>query len=257
MISRGAGGHDILDKSGDRAAAVVINHKELVVLHGIDDPFHIGSRKFVHQRGRKQSRKRFCNNDAARSGGFIRFDIIDQKGGGLLQNHVDHIRLLIAEDHDLRHVKQSARQRIRSDDAGENRSVRDERTCFLDRLHIQSRTGGSDRRYGERLRVLFRFDDSADHSGNLVVADLDLRAERLRFDGKIHHADRSGAVDTVCDPFHALGLQITARNQLLYRDSHQLNRRKGEHRHRRLDRSRSQCLHPLFHIHSEKSSEYR
>ena len=136
MICRGAGGYDILDQPRNRTAAVVINHKKFVVLHGIDNSLHIGRRKFTHQRGREQSRKRLCDDDAARAGGFIRFDIIDQKGGGFLQNRVDHIRLLIAENHDLRHVKQPARQGIRSDDTGKNRSVRDERTCFLNRLHI-------------------------------------------------------------------------------------------------------------------------
>ena len=91
-------------------AAIMINNDEIIVLHSLHQPLHIGGGELFRQGRGQKPRHRLRQDDSVCTGLFVRLAVLYQKRRGLLHHQMHHVRLVIAFHHDLRHVQKPGSQ---------------------------------------------------------------------------------------------------------------------------------------------------
>ena len=243
----------IVELARDGVAAVVVAEDEGVVLHRVADLLDIGEGELGVHRGGQQAGEGFRHNDAGSADRLIRLDVIDEEGGAFFEDGVDHVGVVVAEDHRVRNADEAACQREGPDDARKDGAVGDEFARLPDGVDIQPGAAGAHSGDGEGVRLFLGLADVADDGGDLIVGNARLGAEGFRLDRKVHHADCRAGIHTVGDHLHPLGLEGAVHDQLLDGDAHQLGGGEREDRHRFLDRGGLDVLQPLLHVHENRS----
>ena len=233
----------------------MVDDDVLARLHGVDDGLGVRVRELARELGRDEARGRLGHDEAVRARVAVRPGVGDDELRRLFQDGLDHRRVGDAGHHDLRHADQAARQRVRADDAGQHRPVGDALFGLLDGVDVDLRAAGAYLRHAQRLRVVERVDDGVAHRRDGVVVHLDARAEALRLDRQVHHAQRRQRGQAVGQDLHALGQRVAVAEELADVDAHQLDHREREDRDGLLDRVADDVLFPLQHVHSGKPSK--
>ena len=216
----------------------MIDHDEVLILYRLVDALAVRLGEFRVQLRRKQTGKRFSHDNAVCTGGLLVCgDVLDEEFGALVQQNVNHIRILVAQDHCLGYVHQAACQRERTDYTCKYRTIRNHLGCLADCFDVNAGTARADFRNLQLSRLILIGNNGANDIRNLVVGNLNLRAEALRLNGQIHQRNGCRGIHAVSNQLHAACLHVTAGDQLLYRNVHQLDCRKGQNRHCLLDRS--------------------
>jgi len=109
----------------ERVSAVVVDHAEPIILHGLNDPAHITAREGLAHARRKQPCGGLRNDQAVCARGFEGRCIVADERSRFLENEMRLLRLHQAFDHDFGHVHQSAGQRERADRPREEGPVAD------------------------------------------------------------------------------------------------------------------------------------
>ena len=237
---------DICDvpKKGLHHAAVVIDHHKPCLLCRLADPFHIRHRELSEKPRREKSGCRFCHDNAVGSCLLKSSGVIAEKSCHLLQHRLHHLRLLVAEDHDLCHVQKPSGQGVRADHACKYRPVLCHFCNLPDAFQALPGPACPHFRHLQCLRLFFLLDDGCRHGRYLLAAVAHRTSESLRLHGQVHQPQHGCHVKSVRNRLHALRLQLAAPYCLLHRVSRDLDAREGKHRKRPFPALADHILHP-------------
>ena len=181
-----SGGYNGVGHQKHVVAAVVVDHNEIVGLNAFNDASDIGCGKLSCQRRREHTGQGLGHHDTACTDGLVGTDVVDQELRGLFEYRVNHVRLVVAENHGLADVQKTASQRVRPDHAAENRAVSNQLNGLCNGIDIDARPRSPDGRDDQSLGIGLVRDDPALHGGNLVIRKADCGAEGLRFHRQVH-----------------------------------------------------------------------
>ena len=231
-------------------AAVVVDKSEFVGLDRFHDLADVGVGELLGHGGAEQAAQRLGHHDAVGADSLEGVDIGDGKLADLFQEGVDHIRLVIAEEHGVGNAHETACQGEGADDTGEYGPVGDQLYGLGHGVHIQAGAGSAHLGDGQVVGFVLVGDDGAHHGGDLVIGENDVGAEGLGFHGQIHHAHRGGGIHPVGDSLHAPGLQVAAADQLPDGYIQQLGAGEGQNGQGLFDGGSDGVGHPITHIYS-------